>query len=97
MKMKRHFIYAETKLSAPLVLPDREGVRSPGETQACSRGHKGEDSEACGFIFNNAFSKRQRAAMMQHPDANPPSGGSLKNYWNWRVGEDFGIKMDRLF
>lgn len=111
MKTKRHFLFTKIKSTVSrmyggenytLALYENRGrgklVRL-GETSACSRGHKGEESEAWSAIFN-LLPKRQQSAMMKHPaviENNARSGGgSFPNYFGWNIGQAMGIKLEQI-
>jgi hypothetical protein len=106
VKLKRHFFYVEKKrtisrtyggsnytLAVYEILKDKSVVYI-GEANACTRGHKGESSEAWTVIVNNAISPKELKALQAANKEN--SYNDHLEYYNYSYEDKFGIKVSQF-
>ncbi len=103
----RHFIY--TKQSKPdrryggenytltvYEIVKRGELKRVGERKCCSRGHKGEDSEAWAVARDNAFTPRQMKALTKKMMANNSLLiGNYPGYYSYGM-RDYGVIVEQI-
>lgn len=104
MKTKRHFIAAKTKSTVSrtyggenytLTIWENKGKGDLvylGTVSACSRGHRGEISEAWGYVFRNCFTERRTKAFRATSGFEP----RWNSYYDSRIHEKAGILLEML-
>jgi hypothetical protein len=105
-KIKRHFFYIKKKETisrtyggsnytlAIYEIKKKGEVINCGEVSACTRGHKGESSEAWGLIVDKVLTKGEKRILEA---ANAKNGNTNHlDYYNYTYEEKFGFKLSQF-
>lgn len=107
MKTKQHFIAIESKRTISrtyggsnytLQIYENKGkgdLIPIGEVSACTRGHKGETSEAWGKIVElKAVKPSLMKQIIEAQKKDENKNYNFISYWSWKMEEMFGIKLE---